>query len=246
VIHPSRAPVTDVAPFATECTSEGFVLPEECALYVAQSKFGPMTAVFVMDALPEIEALAPALSGLLDATRIAIAGHSAGSPVPLVLAGAVRQNAGPEHRARDLRPVAFIATGPHGPDYGFFEDGFHEDSFNEIDARPFLWITGRGDETGRVGDANHEPSETRTAGWLTSTRGNKFLSWDNDLAAVHETMDIDKCDQSAVQQAHCRAFASLGVAFLDAFVRQRREAVSYLASPAYEALSEGVIELHRR
>jgi hypothetical protein len=59
-------------------------------------------------------------------------------------------------------------------------------------------------------------------------------------------MDIHKCDQSARQQAHCSAFAILGVAFLDAMVRQRREAIEYLAGPAYEALSGGVIELHRR
>jgi hypothetical protein len=150
------------------------------------------------------------------------------------------------HRDRDDRPIAFIATGPHGPDYGSFRDGFREDSFNEIDSRPFLWISGRGDETGRVGETNHEPSEARTAGWLTSTRGNKYLSWDNDPVAVHETMDIDKCNQNPVQQAHCEAFAMLGVAFLDAVVRQRREAIDYLASPDYDVLSGGVIELHRR
>jgi hypothetical protein len=29
--------------------------------------------------------------------------------------------------------------------------------------------------TGAVGAANHEPSEARAAGWLTSTRGGKYL-----------------------------------------------------------------------
>jgi len=38
----------------------------------------------------------------------------------------------------------------------------------------------------------------------------------------------------------------LGTAFLDAFVRQRTAAVNYLASPAYDTLNAGVIELHRR
>jgi len=59
-------------------------------------------------------------------------------------------------------------------------------------------------------------------------------------------MDIHKCDQSDVQRTHCDAFAMLGVAFLDAVVRLRPEAVAYLASPAYDTLNAGVIELHRR
>lgn len=246
VIHPSRVPVTDVAPFQAECTAEGFPLPEDCALFVAEVKFGPRTAVFVLDSLPAIEALVPALAGHLDASRVIIAGHSAGSPVPLGLAGAVRVFPSGQHRDIDPRPVAFLATGPHGPDYASFEDGFREDSFHEIDARPFLWISGRGDETGAVGAANHEPSEGRTAGWLTSTRGNKYLSWDNDEAAVHESMDIHRCDDSDVQRTHCDAFAMLGVAFLDAVVRLRPAAVAYLASSAYDTLNAGVIELHRR
>jgi hypothetical protein len=246
VIHPSRVPVDDVAPFQAECTLEGFPAPEDCALFVANVKFGPQTAVFVLDSLPAIEAMVPDLAGHLDAARVVMAGHSAGSPVPLTLAGAVRVFNSGAHRDGDPRPVAFLATGPHGPDYASFEDGFREDSFHEIDSRPFLWISGRGDETGAVGADNHEPSEARTAGWLTSTRGNKLLSWDNDEVAVHESMDIHKCDQTPVQRAHCDAFAMLGVAFLDAFVRQRSAAAAYLASSAYDTLNAGVIELHRR
>jgi hypothetical protein len=246
VIHPSRVPVVDPAPFQAECTAEGFAAPELCALFVENVKFGPQTAVFVLDSLAAIEALVPDLAGRLDTTRVIIAGHSAGSPMPLVLAGAVRVFDGGERRDGDPRPVAFLVTGPHGPDYGGFEDGFREDSFHEIDDRPFLWITGRGDETGAVGASNHEPSEARTAGWLTSTRGDKYLSWDNDEIAVHESMDLSKCDQSDVQRTHCDAFAMLGVAFLDAVVRLRPEAAAYLASPAYDTLNAGVIELHRR
>src|SRR6185436_15992378 len=163
VIHPSRVPINDVAPFQAECTLEGFPAPEDCALFIANVKFGPQTAVFVLDSLPAIEAMVPELAGHIDGTHVVMAGHSAGSPVPLTLAGAVRVfNSGPQ-RDGDPRPVAFLATGPHGPDYASFEDGFREDSFHEIDARPFLWISGRGDETGAVGADNHEPSEARTA-----------------------------------------------------------------------------------
>lgn len=246
VIHPSRVPVDDPTPFQAECTLEGFPDPADCALFIANVKFGPQTAVFVLDSLAAVEAMVPELAGRLDATRVVMAGHSAGSPVPLTLAGAVRVFHSGLHRDGDPRPMAFLATGPHGPDYAAFQSGFREDSFHEIDSRPFLWITGRGDETGAVGADNHEPSEARAAGWLTSTRGNKLLSWDNDEVALHETMDIHKCDQTPVQRAHCDAFAMLGVAFLDAHVRLRPAAVTYLASSAYDTLNAGVIELHRR
>lgn len=245
VVHPSRI-LVDPAPFQAECAREGFTAPTDCQMFISQVVFGSQTTVFTLDSLATIASMVPALAGHVDATRVAVAGHSAGSPSPLALAGAVRQFAGPIHRDGDPRPLAFLATGPHGPDYAAFEDGFHEDSFHEIDARPFLWISGRGDETGDDGEPQHEPSEARTAGWLTSTRGDKFLSWDNDEVTVHESMDIHKCDQTPVQRTHCDAFAMLGTAFMDAYLRQRAEAVAYLASPAYDTLNAGVIELHRR
>jgi hypothetical protein len=246
VIHPSRVLIADAAPFQTVCDREGFPAPADCQLFISQRVFGPQTGAFILDSLSAIETMIPQITGHVDAARVAVAGHSAGSPVPMVFAGATRQFAGPLRQSPDARPLAFLATGPHGPDYADFDDGFHEDSFHTIDTRPFLWITGRGDETGDEGATQHEPSEARAAAWLTSTRGNKLLSWDNDEIAVHETMDIHKCDQSATQRTHCDAFAMLGTAFLDAFVRQRTAAVTYLASSAYDTLNAGVIELHRR
>jgi predicted dienelactone hydrolase len=245
VIHPSRV-VVEPAPFQTLCEREGFPVPADCQLFVSQVVFGPATAAFAIDSLAAIEAAVPALAGRIDAAHLAVAGHSAGSAMPLALAGAVRQFAGPPRNSIDTRPIAFLASGPQGPDYAGFDTGFREDSFHAIDARPFLWITGRGDETGDEDAPQHEPSEARASGWLTSTRGDKLLSWDNDEVAVHETMDIHRCDQSPVQRAHCDAFAMLGTAFLDAHLRRRDAAIAYLASSSYDALSAGVIELHRR
>jgi hypothetical protein len=101
-----------------------------------------------------------------------------------------------------------------------------------------MFITGVGDETG-------EPVPTRVTGWITSGRGNKTLVWDTEPGAVHETMDIDKCD-TPLQQNHCRWLASAGVAFLDAVVRERPEAREWMASNALNVLSGGAIEMHRR
>jgi hypothetical protein len=63
--------------------------------------------------------------------------------------------------------------------------------------------------------------------------------------AVHETMDVDKCD-TPLRADHCRWIASTGLAFLDALVRERDEAKEWLRSNALEVLSGGAIELHRR
>jgi predicted dienelactone hydrolase len=144
---------------------------------------------------------------------------------------------GTQYVERDDRPIAFLASGPQGPMYAGFNTGFQTTSFVKVD-RPFMFITGVGDETG-------EPIPTRVTGWITSIPGNKALVWDTEPGAVHETKDINKCD-TPVQQNHCRWLASAGVAFLDAVVRERPEARDWLASNALNVLSGGAIELHRR
>ena len=239
VIHPSRVPVEDIKGFRTECKANGFKPPEECAFWLAQMRFGPQTVHFLIDHLTDVQASNPALGGMFDMSRLVVAGHSAGTTSVLAAAGASQQwlEGGPIYSERDSRPIAFLASGPQGPLYAGFNSGFQSNSFVEVD-RPFMFITGVGDETG-------EPSETRTTGWLTSASGNKVLSWDTDPRAVHETMDIHKCDTD-VQESHCRWIASAGVAFLDAVVRGRPEAQDWMASNALNVLSRGAIEIHRR
>jgi hypothetical protein len=101
-----------------------------------------------------------------------------------------------------------------------------------------MFVTGVGDETG-------EPPEARVSAWLTSAPGDKTLLWDTVAEAVHETMDIDRCDTPG-RADHCAWIGSAGLAFLDAMVRQRPEAEEWLRSGALEVLSAGAIELHRR
>ena len=248
VIHPSRTPISDPRPFKAECRDNGFTVPDECVLWVTQNLYGPQNTHFLINHFPDIEALDPALSGMLDGDKIVVAGHSAGSGVALVNAGAWKQwkPTAPEYRERNDAPIAFLATGVVGPMYagwntGFQSPGTHpgitEHSFVDID-RPFMFITGVGDETG-------EPPEARVTAWLTSVPGNKVLVWDTVAEAVHETMDIDKCD-TAVRADHCEWIGSAGLAFLDAVVRRRPEAQEWMRSNALEVLSSGAIELHRR
>ena len=240
VIHPSRLPVDDpTKDLKRECKANGFKSTDECSLWISQMRFGPQNTHFLIDHLAEIQAAHSALGGQLDRTKIVVGGHSAGTTTVLSNAGAFQQWVpdGTRYVERDDRPIAFLASGPQGPMYAGFNSGFQTTSFAGMD-RPFMFITGTGDETG-------EPIPTRVTGWITSIAGNKALVWDTEPGAVHETMDIHQCD-TALQRNHCRWLASAGVAFLDAVVRERPEARDWLASNALNVLSGGAIELHRR
>lgn len=249
VIHPSRLPIADPTPLRAECEANGIVDPDQCSHFVAQLLYGPQNTHFLIEHLTDVAALNPALAGLLDEQRIVVAGHSAGSTVALANAGARQQfvDGGPLYDERDEAPLAFLATGVQGPTYAGFQSGFQPaevgtgsalHSFAGID-RPFMFITGIGDETG-------EPPESRTSAWLTAqSTSDLYLSWDTDRRAVHETMDIDKCD-TAVRSDHCRWIGSAGLAFLDAVVRLRPAAQQWLDSDAYQVLTGGAIELHNR
>ena len=236
VIHPSR-PHPDPVPYEAECFANGF--KEECADFLANHRFGPLTTHFLLDNLALIEAAAPVLAGKLDGSKVVIGGHSAGTTTALANAGAWQQYRveGPRYQETDLRPLAFIATAPQGPLYAGFTSGFQPESYGGI-SRPFLFVSG-------VGDLSGEPSVTRTTAFLTAAPGRKYLSWDTSSEAVHETMDIDNCD-TPLRASHCAWIASLGLAFVDAVVRGRAAAIEWLDSDAYQVLTGGAIELFRR
>jgi hypothetical protein len=240
VVHPGRTPLprSKLTPaLLRECRDNGVL--RGCANFIAQRIYGPQKTQFVIGRLAGIAAVHPVLNGLLDFTRIAVAGHSAGTTVVLSNAGAWTQydEDGPVYGFPFAAADAFMATGPQGPAYAGFSSGFQEDSYFGID-RPFLFMTGKGDETG-------EPSEARTAGWITSQPGNKFLSWDTEPEAEHETMNNHLCD-TALREQHCGWIEMLGVAYMDAMLRGRVEAIAWLESDASEVLSGGAIELHAR
>ncbi len=240
VIHPSRIPVPNFFEFLREhCEENGFGSPQECNRWIATSLVGPKNTRFIIDNLLMIE---NEINVILDENKIVVAGHSAGTNVVLANAGAVQQwiPGGKKYRIRDDRPIAFLATAPPGPIYaGWPFPGFQGGkSFNNID-RPFAFITGVSDKT------PDKPPEARIIAWLTSMPGNKYLSYDTSSKAKHETMNINKCD-GTLRTKHCRWIASFGLAFLDAIVRERPEAIEWLESDAYYELTDGEIELHRR
>jgi pimeloyl-ACP methyl ester carboxylesterase len=240
VIQPSRVEPTDLTAVRPECEANGFTAPADCAFWIANMRYGPQSVSFIIDRLGQLETARPALRGHLDASRIVVAGHSAGTTSVLAVAGARQQwvPGGTVFDERDPRPVAFLATGPQGPTYAGFRSGFVETrSFSGVD-RPFLFVTGMGDETG-------EPVPTRLTAWLTSRPHDKWLLWDTQPEAVHETMDVHQC-ATALQARHCELIGSVGVAYLDAVVRHRDAAIRWMASDALLHLSGEEIELHQR
>jgi hypothetical protein len=239
VIHPARTRPNTTG-YVQECVDNGQITLADCILWLGHYLFGPLNTDFLIGRFRQLQKAHPALRRLLDPTRIVVGGHSRGSTVPLANAGAWRRwaDGGTVYRGLSKRPIAFMASAPPGPEYAGFKSGFQSDSFRRIDGRPFLLISGVGDTVGK-------PSESRVAGWLRSMPGGKYLSSDTEKQAVHETMNIHKCD-TVLRADHCKWIASLGTAFMDAVVRQRPEAISWLASDAYRHLTSGAIELHRR
>jgi predicted dienelactone hydrolase len=247
VIHPSRVPIYHPELYEAECREAGFDTPDECAYWMSQMRFGPQTTHFIIDKLSQLMIDVPDLADRLDVTKIVVGGFSAGSTGALAAAGAWQQwfEGARRFDETDPRPMAFIASGPQGPMYAGFGSGFQAAPFDGIKRssyaaieRPFMFITGVGDET-------QEPPEARVTAWLSSLPGDKVLSWNLSPGAVHQTMNIHKCE-TALQEKHCLWIESAGIAFLDAVVRGRPEAREWISSGAYGVLTEGAIELHLR
>ena len=240
VISPSRAlPDSVTAAQEAECAANN-VAPDLCSGFFAFNIYGPANTDFLIESFPRLAQRHRPLRGLLDPERVVVAGWSGGSTIALANAGAPRQFAsgGPVYRQNTPRPIGFFGISTQGPDYAGFGGGFDSESYDDIDARPFVTFTGKGDTNGK-------PSETRSTAWLRSAPGHKFLSFDRVPEARHATMNLSRC-VTAVEAMHCEWMKSAGLAFLDAVTSGRPAAADWLASDAYQTLTEGEIELFRR
>jgi len=248
-IHVVRRSVVNPTPAdLASCVAAGVITStgasgqplQNCKDWLGWHVYGPQNVEFVARVLPQYQVgMLPGFIGTPDPARIVVGGWSGGTEVPLNIAG-VKQQFGSFKLPQTAVPgaVAFIADSPRGPTYAGFQSGMDEDSYYGIGTRPFLYFSGRGDETG-------EPAESRLAAFFGALPGDKFLSWDNAAEAIHGTMDIGECS-TPLRANHCRWMRSLGVAFIDAVVMNLPQAVAWLASDAYKTLTNGVIELHRR
>ncbi|NRF70054.1 hypothetical protein HLB44_23905 [Aquincola sp. S2] len=249
VIHIARVDVANPgAADLAACVSGGVMTSvgavgealQACKTWLGFHVHGPLNNAFIASVLPQYQVgMLPGFNGTPDRTRMVVGGWSGGTESMLNIAGVALQLGLLRVAPTPIAGViGFFGDAPRGPTYAGFNSGIGEDAYYAIDARPYLMFSGRGDETG-------EPAESRTVSWLASTPGGKLLSWDNAAEANHGTIDIGECD-TVLRANHCRWMRALGVAFLDAVLAQRQQAIDWLASDAYRTLTGGVIELHRR
>ncbi len=264
VIHPSRRPVASANGFRQDCRDNGVRgrtvrdFNRNCRDFIGHAIYGPGNIDFlvqpgVLNAL-ETLILDAGLQGTIDKTSIGVAGHSAGTSIVLAKAGALRRftPAGPIHDQKSSVPKAFLAAAPFGPDIaGFYYSpawnygGFNGIRFAAIDERPLLSITGKGDEGPNVGDTGEEViAEARTFAFRQAQQDDKFLSWNTEDDATHETMALGNCAGGLA--LYCAAYGNLAIAFFDAYLKNRQEAKDWLATDGHEVYTGEDVELHRR
>lgn len=192
----------------------------------------PNDASAIYDRLNEIEAAAGVQ---IDRARVAVLGHSAGAHATLSLAG-MAVDLSPSLKNRqwlaDPRFEVFIANSPQGPDHV----GVTTTSWDAIRA-PVLIQTGRRDRT-----EGEEPVARREA----------FKGLDGPDAFEHYVDDDDSGHGLFALEAHPGttgnelAVARTAIAFLDAYLRGREEAKSWLAADALSRATDGRSTLSRK
>jgi len=228
-------------------------VPNPCAIKIHWDR--PLDVRAVLDRL-ELESARPGSRwhGVLDLTRVAHVGHSAGGGSSQMLGGVPRnficaQPFGGTQGTpvacelddfvsmRDARIDAVIATSPTGPD----TEGFDAAAFAEL-AVPLLMASGTND-----GDPG-EP-ENRLAAWEHYPAGERWKLYIDDLGAQHTLFlgETDACEQAGVSAARCvelrNWLLSTGIAFLDAELRSDARARQWLGSGRLGIASDGAATL---
>jgi predicted dienelactone hydrolase len=220
------------------CASLGFDAAG-CATFKHLSYDRPHDISLVIDKLTALAAQ-PQLAVRFDVTKLAVGGHSAGGGGALVVAGAAREINQMSTVISDPRPIAFLAFSPQAPG----SDGMTEAGYGLI-SRPTLIGTGRGD---------HAPPDTadgRASVFDLMQPGNKARIFIEDPTAIHTVfaLETDGCVRNATL-AHCEEMRdwvkSAGIAFLDANVRRRLAAITWIASTRLATASGGVAEWSTR
>jgi predicted dienelactone hydrolase len=225
------------------CDALGITVAADCERFKYLHHDRPYDVRRVIDWLEEQEA--GDFAGVIDLDRILHAGHSAGAGGGSVIAGATRDFNGFILNAPDPRPRAFVGLSVEGP----MDDGFTDGSYVGID-RPHLTVTGVGDTT-----PESDPAQRRRVFELEPA-GDKYRLWITTPAAQHGTFDLnpDPCRSYQMRTgepvAYCEEIypwlVSAVLAFTDAQLRDRPEAIAWLASDNAEVFSGAVAEWDRR
>jgi predicted dienelactone hydrolase len=198
----------------------------------------PRDISFVLDSLPQIERLVPALKGKMNASRIGMSGHSMGAFTTEVLAGARIDLPGrPGTSFADPRIRAALALSPQGP--GQF--GLTDRSWDGV-TLPFMGVTGSLDSLGPIASP-----EWHKAPFERSQSGDKyhvFIQAANHFSFITARTLVP--GRAAKGQAIFDDVQCAALAFWDAYLKDDPNAKHYLASDALAKFSGGAATLDRR
>ena len=225
----SHVPRSDAARLALCEAIE--VTAEACQTFKFLNFDRPNDIAAILDALDELGRVHPGLGPRMDPSRVAVAGHSAGSGAALTVAGAERLVGDVSFFGEDARPLAFLAFSPQGPDIAL--DNFGERSWDGVE-RPVFFATGSGDETDGVPDA-----DTRRVPFESAPAGEgKYLLFIDDERAIHTTYALSNVPDPRVEQW----LVSGALAFLDAHLKDSERALEYIRSRSLEVASDDRLE----
>lgn len=233
VIHIAHS--LDAADQETACAAIG---EPNCAETTAMLYLRPGDVSAVISQIPTLVS-ALGLSGRLDTSRLAVAGHSFGAYTAMTAVGA-RVDLGTlrSHSFADARIASALALSPQGVGrFGFYDRGGSDHSWASL-SLPVLVQTGLGDDDPLTG----EPRPDRRDPFVKMPAPDKMEAFINDNRASHNTFNLTS---NAPTSFHDWIRAT-GIAWSDATLQNRDAARAWLASDALVQVSGGVEQVSRK
>jgi CubicO group peptidase (beta-lactamase class C family) len=195
----------------------------------------PKDIAFILDSLDAIEARVMGLKGKMDKRTVGVGGHSFGAHTAQLVAGTTTVAPGGVRTSHaDARPKAFVLISPQGKG-----PQLDEKSWNAL-TRPFLSVTGSQD-WGRKGD----PADWRLDPFRLASSRSKFLLYiegaQHDFGGIGG--GVQYRNAGPTNSNHLAYVKTTTVAFWDAYLKDDREARSYLSSDVVNQMSEGEAKL---
>jgi predicted dienelactone hydrolase len=191
---------------------------------------------FIIDSLGKLEEQYPELVGKMDHERIAVAGHSYGAYVALLLAGMTPTRGGALLKLADPRVDAVIAMSPHGTSERL---GLMRDSWKDVKI-PVLYMTGTRDQgaaENETPDWRHEAFEYSPPGdkYFVSIDGARHLSFTGRVGAFRDEDTRQRSDpfgtsNTGTQQRPMGNRVPITMGERDAFNNIKRTSVTFWES----------------
>lgn len=214
------------------CQDLGISVPTDCQNFKYLNFYRLHDLIAVMDNLTSIKAALIAQTGqdLIDENAIALAGHSAGSGAVLTLAGAQRDFKGIPYALADARPRSFLAFSPQGPSV---DDGLTSTSWESVDNRPVLIVTGLSDST------EGQSASNRRVPHVSMPPGGRYRLFIDHPDANHSRMNFNAASPNPELEEWLKAAV---LAFVDATLREIPEAQAYINSRNLTLFSAGIAD----